>query len=140
MSDKQQTKEQFIQQLTEENARKSFEEFPKVLYHPDGSTLTVQSRKEQDARGEEYFESPQEAIDEKEDRDQRASAKFVAAANAEAAAEQTAKDELFELVLADPTGAAAKAYPLIDVAGKSSSQILAELKEAIGATGKKPKK
>lgn len=90
MSDKQQTKEQFIQQLTEENARKAFEEFPKVIYHPDGSTLTVQSRKEQDARGEEYFESPQEAIDEKDRRDKRDSDKFVAGANAEAA-EKTGK-------------------------------------------------
>jgi len=86
----QETKEQFIQRLTEENARKPFEEFPKMLYHPDGSSLTVRSRKEQDAKGEEYFESPQEAIDEKAKRDKRDSEKFIAAANAEAS-EKTGK-------------------------------------------------
>lgn len=135
------TRKDVEDRLTQENMRKQFEEFPKHLYHPDGTTLVVNSRKEQDARGEEYFEDPQEALDEKDKRDRRDSDQFISQVNAEAAAEQSAKDELFALVLGDPSGPAAKAYPLIDAAGKSSSEVLAELKAAIEAAAKiKPKK
>lgn len=139
-NEKQPTRKDVEDQLTQANMNKRFEEFPKCLYHPDGRSIEVASRAEQDAQGEEFFESPQKAIDEKVRRDTRESEKFVAAVNAEAAAEQAAKDELFALVLGDPSGAAAKAYPQIDATGKSASQVLAELKAAVGGETKKPKK
>lgn len=65
-----------------------YEEFPKSLYHPDGRSIVVNSRREQDASGGDWLESPQEAIDEKTKRDKRDSEKFIAAANAEAKAKK----------------------------------------------------
>lgn len=79
------TGKEFLERLTQENLRKPFEEFPKHLYHPDGTSIVVASRTEQDARGEQYFERPQEALDEKARRDKRDSEKFVAKVGAEAA-------------------------------------------------------
>lgn len=71
-------------QLTEENARKAFDEYPKWVYHPDGRSQLVNSELEQSGMGE-WLKSPQEAIDEKAKRDKRDSDKFIAKVAAEAA-------------------------------------------------------
>lgn len=86
------TRKDIEDELTRQNLSKPFEEFPKYLYHPDGRTQVVRTRTEQDATGGDWFERPQEAIDEKTKRDKRASEKFVADVNAEAA-EKTGASE-----------------------------------------------
>jgi hypothetical protein len=43
------TREQNAQTLTQQNAAQGFVEFPKMLYHTDGSQLTVTNGKEEAA-------------------------------------------------------------------------------------------
>lgn len=82
------TQREFLERLTQENARKPFEEFPKHLYHPDGRSILVKSAAEQTAAGGEWLERPQEALDEAARRDKRDSDAFIAKANAEAKAKR----------------------------------------------------
>lgn len=84
--EKQKTQTQIIQELTEESRNRGYVPFPKALYHPDGRTAAVASESEQSALGGEWFEKPQEALDEKAKRDKRDSDAFIAKANAEAKA------------------------------------------------------
>lgn len=81
----------YIDRLTRENASKAFEEFPKSLYHPDSRHQIVTGSQAQSALGGEWFEKPQEAIDERERRDKAAADKFTARVNAEAAEKAAAE-------------------------------------------------
>jgi hypothetical protein len=116
------TRQDIEDELTEANFRKPFEEYPKHIYHPDGTlsagtsmsvetqtpegysrtnvirTRLVRNSSEQSACGGEWLERPQEAVDEQVKRDSRVSQEFVAKANAEAAAKQQAA---FDKAVAD---------------------------------------
>lgn len=52
-----------------------FQEFPKMLYHPDGSTTTVDSEAAQAALGGEWAPSPAEAAADRAKRDAALKAK-----------------------------------------------------------------
>ena len=84
--EKQKSKEDIIKDLTEENARRPFQPFPKWLYHPDGRSQLVAGELEETALGADWLPSPQAALDEKAKRDKRESDAFIAKSNAEAAA------------------------------------------------------
>lgn len=56
--------------LDELNTPKPFQEFPKMLHHPDGQTRTVNSAAEEDAAGSEWQPTPQDALDLKAAREQ----------------------------------------------------------------------
>jgi hypothetical protein len=65
------TKEDIERDLTEANRNMAKQEFPKMLYHPEGQPgkpegrppVIVNSKEEQAALGDEWQESPQDAID-----------------------------------------------------------------------------
>lgn len=82
---KQITRDTIIHDLEIETARRGFVEFPQMLHHPDGRTLTVNTKAERDEafRGD-WTPSPDAALKVKADRDE-AERKRVALANAEAA-------------------------------------------------------
>lgn len=104
------TRQDIEDELTEANARKPFEEFPKHIYHPDASlavghsidvqvvnkrgetrVVTIRARvvttkAEQAAAGSEWLEKPQEAVDVIVKRDEKSSDEFIAKVNAEAEA------------------------------------------------------
>jgi len=56
---------------TEERVNKPipFAEFPKMLFHADGSTCIVEDDKAASARGDEWHPNPQAALDAREARD-----------------------------------------------------------------------
>lgn len=60
-----------MDKATEERVNKpvEFQEFPKMLYHPDGRQLTVNSDEEESKAGSDWHPTPQDAIDEKTRRD-----------------------------------------------------------------------
>ena len=49
--------------LDELNAPKAYQEFPKMLHHPDGSTVTVENATEEAALSDDYQANPADAAD-----------------------------------------------------------------------------
>ena len=68
------------------NAPVPFTEFPKMIYHPDGRTLIVDSDAAQSAAGGEWCPSPDAAESIREARDSAASARAARKLGAEAVA------------------------------------------------------
>lgn len=77
--------------LEELNTPRSFQEFPKMLHHPDGHTKTVNSAAEEEAAGSEWQPTPQDALDLKTAREQIAK-KAQDKAIADALQEKAAKE------------------------------------------------
>ena len=80
--------------LEELNRPKPFAEYPKMLHHPDGSNKTVNSEDEEKAAGDEWQQTPQDAIDLKNARDEiakKANEKSIADALTSAEAEKAKK-------------------------------------------------
>lgn len=62
-----------------------FQEFPKMKHHPDGRTATVNSSHEESALGEDWCNTPQQALDERAKRDRAAELRVAERLAAEAA-------------------------------------------------------
>ena len=80
--------------LDELNAPKAYQEYPKMLHHPDGSTVTVENATEEAALSEDYQTAPTDAAGLKTIRDEqakRAQAGEIAAAKKAAAEAEDAK-------------------------------------------------
>lgn len=63
-----------------------FVEFPKVLYHPDGRTATVETSRQESELGAEWFPSPTESLKERARRDAADAKRVALAVGKEAAA------------------------------------------------------
>lgn len=80
--------------LEELNAPKPYAEYPKMLHHPDGSTRIVNGADEEKAAGDEWQQTPQDAIDLKAARDEiakKAQEKAIADALAASEADKAKK-------------------------------------------------
>lgn len=96
---KEVTRKTVEDQLTAESQSRGFIEYPKMLYHPDGTQLTVTNKKDEEAAfRRDFHPSPQDAIDVKQKRDEDEAARLQEANNAaqrkkdEALAAQLQKD------------------------------------------------
>ena len=76
------------------NAPKAYQEYPKMLHHPDGSTVTVENATEEAALSDDYQSAPTDAAGLKAIRDEqakRAQAAEIAAAKKAAAEAEAAE-------------------------------------------------